>query len=77
MIDDEKVVHGNKRDEDDLFISPTIIANFESTDKIMQDEIFGPVIAVRNIPSVQDAIKFIRSRCASFPLFHSHSEWSS
>ena len=62
MIDEDKVVHGNIRDEDDLYLSPTIIANVEPTDKIMQDEIFGPVIAVRNVASVQDAVKFIRSR---------------
>jgi len=62
MIDEDKVVFGNTKKEEDLYISPTILANVEDTDRIMQDEIFGPVMAVSNVPSLQHAIKLIRQR---------------
>lgn len=44
-----------------LFIPPTII-EVEETDVTMKDEIFGPILPVLSLPSLDDAIKLIK-RC--------------
>lgn len=41
-----KIVHGGKgNDSTGYFVQPTIIANVEANARIMQEEIFGPVVA--------------------------------
>ena len=63
LIDESKVVFGNDTDEDDLYISPTIMTNIERTDDIMkqENEIFGPLLPILQIDSVQDAIDFVNA----------------
>jgi aldehyde dehydrogenase (NAD+) len=41
-----KVEHGGQTNEADLFIAPTILSNMKPEMKIMQEEIFGPIICV-------------------------------
>jgi len=56
------VFHGGKSDENDRYISPTIIRNPKLDSELMQDEIFGPIIPVVPIANVQEAIEFINNR---------------
>lgn len=46
LIDQEKIVIGGEMDPDDYYISPTVIVNPSLNSKIMQDEIFGPLLPV-------------------------------
>ena len=46
LIDPEKVYFGGQSDEKDLFIAPTILDNVSWDDKVMEEEIFGPVLPV-------------------------------
>jgi len=62
LIDESKVVHGNVRDADDLYLSPTIMANVTADDKIMKEEVFGPVLPILKLNSVQEAVDFINDR---------------
>lgn len=41
-----KIVYGGKTDREKLFISPTILTDIQPGARIMQDEIFGPVLPV-------------------------------
>ena len=56
---ESKVVFGNKTDEEDLYISPTILNNVTASDTIMEDEIFGPIVPMVVVDSVDDAIDFV------------------
>ncbi|KAG0217715.1 Aldehyde dehydrogenase [Mortierella sp. GBA43] len=56
------IVIGGQTDEDDLFISPTVIANVSRDDKLMEDELFGPLLPMVRVTDVDDAIEFINSR---------------
>ncbi|CAH0764290.1 unnamed protein product [Diatraea saccharalis] len=58
----DKVVIGGKSDPKDRFIEPTILANVLPTDKIMEDEIFGPILPILPIENAYEAIKFINER---------------
>ena len=46
LIDSEKVIAGGKSDPDDLYIAPTVLDGVQSADAVMQEEIFGPVMAL-------------------------------
>ncbi|CAH2089350.1 unnamed protein product [Euphydryas editha] len=58
----DKVVIGGRYDAQDRFIAPTILANVTASDKIMEDEIFGPILPIVPIENAYEAIKFINSR---------------
>ncbi|KAF9940601.1 Aldehyde dehydrogenase [Mortierella alpina] len=55
------IVIGGQTDEKDLYIAPTVIANVERDDILMQDEIFGPLLPLVRVVDVDDAIEFINS----------------
>ena len=62
------VLHGGQNDRDQLFIAPTIVeANPDSP--IMQEEIFGPILPVLQMDSVQSIIDFINQRPKPLALY--------
>lgn len=46
----------------DRYISPTLIANVSPEMKMMQEEIFGPILPVLEYSEINDAFEFIKSR---------------
>ncbi|KAK3807924.1 MAG: aldehyde dehydrogenase 3 family, member B1 [Benniella sp.] len=56
------VVVAGQPDEKDLYIPPTVILNVDRDDKLMEDELFGPLLPVVRVADVDDAIEFINSR---------------
>ncbi|KAF9562711.1 Aldehyde dehydrogenase [Mortierella alpina] len=56
-----EIVIGGQTDESDLYIAPTVIANVERDDILLQDEIFGPLLPLVRVVDVDDAIEFINS----------------
>ncbi|XP_059059010.1 aldehyde dehydrogenase, dimeric NADP-preferring isoform X2 [Achroia grisella] len=58
----DKVAIGGRHDAQDKYIEPTILIDVAPTDKIMQDEIFGPILPVVPIENAYEAIKFINER---------------
>jgi acyl-CoA reductase-like NAD-dependent aldehyde dehydrogenase len=51
-----QVVWGGGGDEGDLYIAPTIIKAPSPAAKIMREEVFGPVVCVQGVGSVDEAI---------------------
>ncbi len=62
LIDKNKVVIGGETNQNDRFISPTIMTNVTKDDRIMQEEIFGPILPLVNVKDVKEAIEFINER---------------
>ena len=67
LIDDAvakgaKIEHGGQTNEADLFIAPTIISGVRPEMRIMQEEIFGPIICVLPFSRREDVVREIRSR---------------
>ncbi|XP_068620033.1 aldehyde dehydrogenase, dimeric NADP-preferring isoform X3 [Battus philenor] len=58
----DKVAIGGSSDPNDRFIEPTVLANVKDTDKIMEDEIFGPILPIVPVENAYEAIKFINAR---------------
>lgn len=53
------VVVGGHADAASKYMAPTFIDGIDSTDSLMQDEIFGPLIGIMTVQSVDEAIEFI------------------
>ena len=56
-----KIVYGGDLDEEDLYISPTVILVSSPDDPILQDESFGPLIPILPFSTLESAIKIAQS----------------
>ena len=57
-----KIVFGGQTKAEDLFIAPTIVTNVTEDMKIMQEEIFGPIICILPFRQREEAVAAIRRR---------------
>ena len=48
------VVSGGHSDESSLFIEPTLITDLETSDAILQEEIFGPVLPILKFTDIKE-----------------------
>ncbi|EJD01022.1 aldehyde dehydrogenase [Fomitiporia mediterranea MF3/22] len=64
MLDETKgeIVIGGQTVESQKFIAPTIVKNVSGEDALMGQEIFGPVIALVPVRSIDEAIAFVNAR---------------
>ncbi len=58
-FNDGKIVYGGKSDASSLFIEPTILTDIKVDAKVMQDEIFGPILPVLTYDSNEEALEII------------------
>jgi aldehyde dehydrogenase (NAD+) len=56
------VVIGGQSERSSRYLSPTVIDKARMTDKVMEDEIFGPVLPVLEWESLDEAIRLARER---------------
>ncbi|CAN5181576.1 aldehyde dehydrogenase family protein [soil metagenome] len=61
LIEGEAVVTGGESDARTRYIAPTVLSGVSRTAPIMQQEIFGPVLPIVEVSSVNDAIAFINA----------------
>jgi len=57
-----EIITGGRSDAGGRYIEPTVIDGISPDDPVMQEEIFGPVLPVITIDSIDDAVKFINER---------------
>ncbi len=62
LLDHEKVCFGGGYNEHTRIFEPTIMDNVDFNDKIMQEEIFGPILPVLTYDSLDKAIEKIKER---------------
>lgn len=69
LIDMDKAVLGGEYDIENLYIAPTILDNVTLEDKVMEDEIFGPILPILEYRDLNEAIKLINSRPKPLALY--------
>ena len=69
LLDSDKLVLGGERDPAALRIAPTILDNVTGEDPVMQEEIFGPILPVLPVDSLEEAIAFVRERPRPLALY--------
>jgi len=62
LIHRDKIYYGGETDEEHLYISPTILDNISFDDKVMEDEIFGPILPVIEFNDLDEIIKKVKTR---------------
>ena len=61
LIDEQKLIYGGGYNEELLKIEPTILDNVSFSDKVMQEEIFGPILPVIVYDDISEVIDYINS----------------
>lgn len=56
------VVIGGGSDASKISIQPTVVVDPDPAESLMTDEIFGPILPVMTVQSIDDAISFVNSR---------------
>ncbi|XP_014827989.1 PREDICTED: fatty aldehyde dehydrogenase-like [Poecilia mexicana] len=59
LVGDSTVAAGGDGDESDCFIAPTVLRDVKPDAKVMQEEIFGPILPILPVSGLDEAIKFI------------------
>ena len=67
LLKGEKVLAGGRMDAAERYIEPTIVSGKDS--KLMQDEIFGPVLPLLTYATLDDAIAFVNRRDKPLSLY--------
>ncbi|MCO5247654.1 MAG: aldehyde dehydrogenase [Chitinophagales bacterium] len=60
MIDSNKVTLGGQTNKEDRYIAPTFMEDISLNDKVMQQEIFGPILPIIEYDKLDDAIAYIK-----------------
>ncbi|XP_072099058.1 aldehyde dehydrogenase family 3 member A2-like isoform X1 [Mobula birostris] len=69
LLEGVNVAYGGQNDEGDLYIAPTVVTDVDPDSKIMQEEIFGPVLPIVTVSSADEAIAFINKRDKPLALY--------
>ncbi|XP_066221062.1 aldehyde dehydrogenase, dimeric NADP-preferring-like [Saccopteryx leptura] len=62
LIEGQKVAYGGTGDAATRYIAPTILTDVDPESPVMQEEIFGPVMPIVCVRSLDEAIRFINHR---------------
>ena len=68
-LGDGELYHGGQHDRDDRFIAPTILVKVPPAAPVMQEEIFGPILPVLEVGSVEEAIDHVNARPSPLGLY--------
>ncbi|KAG7254741.1 hypothetical protein CRUP_033263 [Coryphaenoides rupestris] len=62
LMEGNTIAVGGESDESQCYIAPTILRDVKVESKVMQEEIFGPVLPIITVSGVDEAIQFINER---------------
>ena len=62
MLGDGSVAVGGQHDAGDRYISPTVLVDVRHDSRIMAEEIFGPILPIIPVSSVDEAVTFVTER---------------
>jgi acyl-CoA reductase-like NAD-dependent aldehyde dehydrogenase len=62
LLGSGKVAVGGQTDPPERYIAPTVLVDVSPDSPIMQDEVFGPILPVLEIESVEAVIEWVNSR---------------
>jgi aldehyde dehydrogenase (NAD+) len=62
LLEEGSLVCGGEKNADELYIAPTILDKITMESKIMEREIFGPILPIITVESFDEALEIIRKR---------------
>ena len=70
LLKDGNIIIGGETNEDQLFIAPTLLDNVNLDSKVMQDEIFGPILPILEFDKLTDVVDYINSNEKPLALYY-------
>lgn len=68
-LEEGEIVFGGDTDLSELYIAPTLIENMPVDAKVMQEEIFGPILPIIEYSDITEAIAFVNKRPKPLALY--------
>ncbi|XP_066221087.1 aldehyde dehydrogenase family 3 member A2 isoform X1 [Saccopteryx leptura] len=62
LLEGQKIAFGGEADEATRYIAPTVLTDVDPETRVMQEEIFGPILPIVPVKSAEEAVKFINDR---------------
>ncbi|KAJ8275515.1 hypothetical protein COCON_G00072670 [Conger conger] len=62
LLEGSEIALGGQSEESQRYIAPTVLRDVRPDSKVMQEEIFGPVLPIVTVSGVDEAISFINAR---------------
>ena len=62
LLNPDKLVFGGESREETLQIAPAVLDRVEAEDAVMQEEIFGPLLPILTVRSMEEALSFVNAR---------------
>jgi acyl-CoA reductase-like NAD-dependent aldehyde dehydrogenase len=69
LLESGTIYHGGQCDAAERYIAPTILVNVPLDSPAMQEEIFGPILPVLEVGTVQEVIEFVSARPSPLGLY--------
>ena len=69
LIDREKLILGGESAAETLQIAPAVMNQVTEDDAVMQEEIFGPLLPILTVASMEEAIAFVNKRPKPLALY--------
>ena len=69
LLKDGKPAFGGDVDESDCYVAPTVLREVSPDSDVMSEEIFGPVLPVLPIDSIDEAVAFVNGRDKPLALY--------
>lgn len=67
--DRSTVAIGGRTDRSERYIAPTVVTDVDPSGPLMDEEIFGPILPVIPVPSVDAAVEFVNARPKPLALY--------
>jgi aldehyde dehydrogenase (NAD+) len=69
LLKDGEVAIGGQADEAERYIAPTVLRHVSPDAPVMAEEIFGPILPVLPVKSVDEAVRFVNARPKPLALY--------
>ena len=69
LLDNQTIATGGRHDSANRFIEPTIVVDPDPESPVMSEEIFGPILPVLTVDSIDEAIAFVNERPKPLALY--------
>jgi aldehyde dehydrogenase (NAD+) len=62
LMKDGTPAFGGELDGEQCYVAPTVLRGADDESSVMQEEIFGPILPIRTIRSIDEAVDFVNAR---------------
>ncbi|MGL5351935.1 MAG: aldehyde dehydrogenase [Clostridium sp.] len=69
-LSDGDIYFGGDFDNENLYMEPTIITDIKSNARIMEEEIFGPILPVIEFEDINEVVKYVNGRDKPLALYY-------